>query len=274
MIFLLKIFLFFPLFFGLNSNQDSSKRDSINLSFSSDKKIIVGEDLTYVVKYSIMNLGEVRLKVRHVKEVNGKNIYDCIAYIDSYEGIPFVNLHQIYETKMNDNFFSEFFRGIVTGEEYTTFTEYFFNYDENNVRVKKGRFNPYKLWNDSSGTVDKQFQDGLSIFYYARVNTGIRKTLNIPCFVKEEKVNTKINFYNNPIPVSIDAVDYDINCVRIDGVADFVSVFGLTGYFEGWFTNDEAAIPIVAKMKVVIGNITLELKNWKRDGWKPPEYIN
>ena len=55
---------------------------------------------------------------------------------------------------------------------------------------------------------------------------------------------------------------------------DFISIFGLTGYFEGWFSNDEASIPIVAKMKVLIGNITLELKSWKREGWIPPKYKN
>ena len=60
--------------------------------------------------------------------------------------------------------------------------------------------------------------------------------------------------------------------MRLDGSTDFISVFGLTGYFEGWFSNDEASIPIVAKMKVIIGNVTLKLKSWKRAGWNPPKH--
>jgi hypothetical protein len=46
----------------------------------------------------------------------------------------------------------------------------------------------------------------------------------------------------------------------------------LTGYFQGWFSNDETFIPIVAEMKVIIGNVKLELVKWNRKGWNPPEY--
>ena len=149
-----------------------------------------------------------------------------------------------------------------------------FNYEDQKVRIKKGRFNPSKTWTDSVGTAEKEFQDGLSIFYYARMNFGTSKSENIPCFVNEKKVNTKINFYNKVIPVEIDAVDFKVACLRLDGETEFVSIFGLTGYFEGWFTNDEASIPVVAHMKVLIGNIKLELKRWKREGWKPPKFNN
>jgi hypothetical protein len=240
----------------------------------SSKNLSVGEELIYVVSYSVMNLGEVKLKVKDKKIVNGKNHYSVIAHIDSYSGIPFVNLHQIYESKINENYYSEFFRGIVKGEDLTSYTEYYFDYNKSSVRVKKGRFNPSKTWTDSTGIADKHFHDGLSIFYYARMNFGRDKTLNVPCFVNEKKVFTKINFYSEVTPVDIDAVNYEIACCRLDGETDFVSIFGLTGYFEGWFTNDEASIPVVAHMKVIIGNVKLELKKWKREGWNPPKFNN
>ncbi|MEJ2617078.1 MAG: DUF3108 domain-containing protein, partial [Ignavibacteriaceae bacterium] len=119
---------------------------------------------------------------------------------------------------------------------------------------------------------NKKYQDGLSIFYFARMNSGQNKSEEIPCFVDEKKVSTKINFYDQVEDISIDAIDYPVACVKVDGQLDFISIYGLTGYYEGWFTNDEAAIPILAKMKVMVGNITLELIKWKRPGWKPPEY--
>jgi hypothetical protein len=71
--------------------------------------------------------------------------------------------------------------------------------------------------------------------------------------------------------VLIDAVDYEIDCRRLDGKTDFVSVYGLTGDFEGWFSNDEARVPILAKMKVILGSVTIELMAWNRTGWKPPK---
>ncbi len=244
----------------------------IKSGFYSDKNIEVGEELTYVVKYSVMNLGEVRIKVKDKKTVNGKTFYITYAYIDSYSGIPFVDLHQIYESYVDQNLYSDYFKALIIGDEYTAYTEYNFNYDKSLIHVKKGKVNPPQIWTDSTTTADKKYQDGLSIFYYARMITGQNKSENVPCFVTEDKVYTKLNFYNKTEGISIDAVDYDIACVKLDGRTDFISVFGLTGYFEGWFTADEAAIPVVAKMKVIIGNITLELKSWKREGWTPPEY--
>jgi hypothetical protein len=104
------------------------------------------------------------------------------------------------------------------------------------------------------------------------MNLGTNKSENVPCFVNEKYVTTKINFYTDIQRVEIDAEDYDIACLRLDGRMDFISIYGLTGYFEGWFSNDEASIPIVAKMKVFLGNVKLELKQWKREGWKPPKY--
>jgi hypothetical protein len=82
----------------------------------------------------------------------------------------------------------------------------------------------------------------------------------------------KLIFYNEVTDVSVDAADYDIECVRLDSETNFIGIFGLTGYFVGWFTNDEASIPVVANMKVIIGNIKLKLVKWKREGWMPPKY--
>ena len=232
----------------------------------------VGEELTYVVKYSVMKLGEVRLKIKDKKIIEGKTYYVTYAYIDSYSGIPFVDLHQIYESYVDKNLYSHYFKALIMGDEYTAYTEYDFNYAESSIHVIKGKVNPPQLWTDSTTSADKKYQDGLSIFYYARMNSGQNKSVEVPCFVTEDKVYTKLNFYDKTEGVFNDAADYDVACFKLDGETDFVSVFGLTGYFEGWFSADDASVPILAKMKVIIGNITLELKSWKKKDWIPPRY--
>ena len=268
------LFAFVPVIFSIADNSFIAEELSYSFSFSTEKKLLPGEELNYVVSYSFIELGEVKIRVKDKKSLNGRNYYDAIAYIDSYDGIPFVNLHQIYESKVNQDYYSDFFRGIVKGEEYTTYTEYYFNYSDSKIRIKRGKFSPKELWIDSTTSAEKQFHDGLTIFFFARMLSGKNNSMLVPCFVNEQKVHTRVNFYEDTIPVSIDAIDYDVECVRLDGEMDFISIFGLTGYFEGWFSNDEASIPIVANMKVLIGNITLELKSWKREGWTPPIYKN
>ncbi len=268
----LRIFLCLLVYVISIQAQQKTEKEIIKSGFFSDKEFKVGEELTYVVKYSVMNLGEVRIKVKDRKIVKGKTFYVTYAYIDSYSGIPFVDLHQVYESYVDQNLYSDYFKALIMGDEYASYTEYNFDYKNSLIYVKKGKVNPPEVWTDSTTSADIKYQDGLSIFYYARMNTGQKKSENVPCFVTEDKVFTKLNFYRKSEGVSIDAVDYDIDCVRLDGETDFVSIFGLTGSFEGWFTNDKAAVPVIAKMKVIIGNITLELKSWKREGWKPPKY--
>lgn len=263
------VYLILALFF---STSQKSNIVSNTLPNQNDKEIKVGEEITYVVRYGFIKLGEVKLKVLNRKVVNSKEIFSTIAYIDSYSGIPFVDLHQIYYSKVNNSYYSDYFRGLVKKKDYTTFTEYFFDYQKSKIRIKKGKVEPEELWTDSTTFAESMFHDGLSIFYYARMNVGKKKSESLPCFVNEEKVFTRVNYYDKVEKLNIDAVDYDIATVRLDGETDFVSVFGLTGYFEGWFSNDEAAVPIIAKMKVIIGNVTLELKSWKRSGWNPPKY--
>lgn len=259
--------LFMPSLPG--ANDDPSQ--AIPFQLESTKEMKVGEDITYLVRYGFIELGEIRLKIVSRKELGDKFQYNTIAYIDSYSGIPFVNLHQIYESKVNSSYYSDFFKGTVKKSEYTTFTEYYFDYPGKKVRVRKGKVSPYQLWTDSTGTAETMFHDGLSIFYYARMFTGTKRSVSVPCFVNEKKVFTKINFYNKIEKIELPAAGYDVACVRLDGSTDFISVFGLTGYFEGWFSNDKAAVPIIAKLNVIIGRVTVELIKWKRDGWKPPK---
>ncbi len=80
--------------------------------------------------------------------------------------------------------------------------------------------------------INHQLQDGLSILFYARMNFGENQELILfRCFVNEKEEITTLNFYSESEPVSIDSVDYEIDCLRLEGNTDFVSVYGLTGRF-------------------------------------------
>jgi hypothetical protein len=235
------------------------------------KTIEVGEEIVYVVKYLSFEIGEIKLVVQKENVSGSDTTYSAIAYINSYEGIPFVDLHQIYETVFDTDQTSKYFKGSILSDD-TTFTEYHFNEDKHNIRILKGRERTNDIWTDSTAVYDKEYQDGLSLFYFARMRTGQQKNVKVPVFINEKYEKTYINFYNEVEDIDIDAVDYDISCVRLDGETEFRGIFGLTGYFEGWFSNDQYAVPIIAKMEVIIGSITLELISWKKKGWMPPKF--
>src|ERR1035437_2694166 len=189
----------------LGGNSLGNNINEYEFGFFSNKKMQVGEELTYVVSYTFIKLGEVKIIVKDKKEVNGMTYYNTVAYINSYNGIPFVSIHQIYESRVNHNYASDFFRGIVKYDNSSSFTDYWFDYGNSKIRIKKGKVSPREIWTDSTATLNKMMQDGLSIFYFARMNLGPKKTEYVPCFVNEKYETTKINFYPNNEKAEIDA---------------------------------------------------------------------
>jgi len=195
--------------------------------------------------------------------------YNSKALIQSYSGVPFVKLQATFESVIDSGVYSHRFVGKSKDGKLSEFARYHFDYDAHRAIIEKGRRDTIIEQRDTL-PIETLYNDGLSLFFYARHQLMSGKKMNIPTLVKEEKVNTYIDFRKKRDAVEIDAVDYPIDVLEFEGTAEFVGIFGLTGDFEGWFSNDEARVPILAKMKVIIGSITIELMEWKRAGWTPP----
>src|SRR5271157_3827077 len=75
-----------------------------------DSAFQVGEELTYNVSYAFIDLGQVRLKVVDKIQKEGKTMYRAMAYIDSYKGVPLVDLHTTYESLISESLYARWFR--------------------------------------------------------------------------------------------------------------------------------------------------------------------
>ena len=233
----------------------------------------MGEELTYNVSYASFDIGQVRIKLVDHITTGGADYYKAVAYINSYDGVPLVNLHTVYENQIDVSIFSTLFRSRTKTDRKWDFINYRFDYPQHRLHIERGEWESKNVQHVDSLRIDTLFQDGLSLFYFARAHARKAHAVNIPTVVNEKIGNTYINFTAERTHDDIDAVDYDIDMVHFEGEAGFVGVFGLTGGFEGWFSNDAACVPIVAKMKVLIGNVRIELMSWKRSGWAPPRYV-
>jgi len=229
----------------------------------------VGEELTYNVRYSFFDLGQIR--IRTIREVRTPEYlaYEAKAFIDSYSSVPFVNVHAVFESLMDSAAFSRLFTGRTRQDDYYEVSHYDFQYERGRLLMAVSRGDTTKVETDTL-EVATPYQDGLSLFFYAREQLFSQRAVSIPTIIKEEKVETTIDFRTEKESVEIDAVDYPVDVLRFEGNADFVGFFGLTGYFEGWFSDDAARVPIMAHLQVIIGNITVELMEWERGAWVPP----
>ncbi|HEV8539288.1 MAG TPA: hypothetical protein VGR15_10270, partial [Bacteroidota bacterium] len=71
-----------------------------------------GEELVYEVSWLNISLGQIRLKTVESTIVDGQVQHNAIGYVDSYDGLPFVDLHAIDHTQMDDTLYSRGFSAI------------------------------------------------------------------------------------------------------------------------------------------------------------------
>jgi hypothetical protein len=235
--------------------------------------MVPGEELVYEVRWAFIKLGKVR--VRSLPPSNAAVAYSAVAYTDSYN-LPFVDFHAVSTAEMDSTLFSKGashyenkdgngFKQIYHFDPSTKtyVTENLIVNDAQSAPMKPPRFDTLRLSYD-------RFHDGTSILYYARAHVRDQASIRVPTLVRGKAGYTNFYFPAERTREEIDAVAYPIKVLEFDGLAEFEGIFGLTGEFTGWFSDDDAAIPIKAKMKVILGSITIELKEWKRAGWSPP----
>jgi len=235
----------------------------------------VGEELEYSVHYSFFNIGVINFKITGMEVRNGRKVYFIHAVIESNPSLNWLKeLHVKFYSEIDEDMFSYYWLGEDSSSRGINYTRMKFDYANNNMYYESGKkisSDEYKPEKKKTVSISSKCQDGVSLFFYARNFVHQDKTEHVPTYMDTLGLTTDLNFKNTLGKKEIDAVNYPLSVVYFDGHADFTGIFGLTGGFEGWFSNDDACIPIVAKMKVFLGSVRVELTKWKRNEWTPPQ---
>lgn len=273
------ILLFFVIVAVVSFHKDSSANEEARVvaAFPRTTTMLqVGEELEYKVSYSFFNLGTIRFKIMQKYEREGRTVYKALSLIDSNPSIPFVDLHVKFISEIDQEMYSHSWIADDSSKSEIASRYFQFDYDQNKAYVENSRkkIGAARVVEkvDTFAITDK-LQDGLSLFFYAREHVRQKKQVVVPTFIDNKQVNTNINFMNLRTEAEIDAVEYPVEVVEFDGQMDYEGVYGLTGYFQGWFSNDEARIPLVARMKVILGSVKVQLQKWNRTGWQPPQFV-
>lgn len=244
-----------------------------NESYSQIKPSIFfpGEIIEYEVSFFGVKLGNIIITSLEEVDFKGRKVYTAKAEMKSNPGIPFVSLHAIFESWMEKNLtHSHQFKGTTKQNDDTWQIEKFdINYDKNIITYEI--WNNDKLKNKSDIKMDQKVNDGCSLFFFARQYTDLGKTVRVPTLINSAMSFTSLNFHGKSSKTNIKAVNYPVKTLFFDGRADWEGVYGLKGYFKGWFSDDEARVPIKAEMNVYVGNVDIELVKWSRGSWQPPK---
>jgi Protein of unknown function (DUF3108) len=235
-----------------------------------------GEDLVYEVSWWVFKLGQARLKTLDSKMVEGRLQHSAAAFIDSYEGLPFVDLHAIDYTDMDSALFSRGYRALEKKSGEWQLEQGKYDANQKSLIIERAmqkdlKSPPYTPSTFDTLRLDKAaFQDGLSILYYARGSARAVGDKAVLTVVYGKEGTTHFHFAQKRTTEDIEGVQGSVRAVELDGKAEFEGIYGLTGDFKGWFSDDAAAVPLKAEMKVILGSISIELKKWRRTGWEPP----
>jgi hypothetical protein len=212
----------------------------------------VGERLVYSVQYGIVNAGEAVLEIRNIAVLDGKPVY-CIVS-DARTNDVFSVFY-----KVRDRFLSFMDTTDLVSLRYEKhLREGKFKADLAVVFDQKQHKATYR---DKEVPIAPRTQDVLSAMYYSRtlpLKVGNSFALanhtdgkNYPLVVKvlgEERV-------------TVEAGTFD--CLVVEPFLRYPGIFTQKGRVKLWVTNDRYKIPVLMKSKVIIGEVSAVLKEYR-----------
>jgi hypothetical protein len=249
-------FLCFPILLVAQTRPSKASLDTlplVQLPTVTNKAFRTGEYLRFRLHYGMVDAGEAELIVNNgSKRFQGREAYHIVGTGKSLGAFSwFFKVKDRYETYLDKRgaFPWEFIRDIEEGS-YKKRQEYYFHQHKAAVTTNKGE----------TFAIPKYSQDMLSSFYYARTfdfkNAKDGQVFTIPTFVDGEHFPLKIKLLGRE---TIKSRTGTYRCLKFVPVLQKGRIFKEEEDMIVWITDDENKIPILAKAKVLVGSIKMEL---------------
>jgi hypothetical protein len=235
---------------AVKQNQKTTFRKVKNESFK------VGEKLSYKMHYGVIDAGIATLEIKKTdKTINGRPLLHVVgkgksisafdlffkvrdryeSYIDKEGMFPWIFIRRVYEG------------GIEINQDYTFY--------QHKKKVNTGA---------KKVEVPANVQDMLSAFYYARTidfsNAKIDDEFEIDCIVDGETWPLKIK-YKGKEEVKIRKGKF--KCLKFAPVLQEGRIWENEEDLTVWITDDKNKIPLLAKTKILVGSIKMELHTYE-----------
>lgn len=260
--------LFIALLFSISASakgqgqKGTEKEKESTASFAyrkvNNKAFQEGEFLKYKLAYGIISAGEATLEVKKLdRKIKGRNVLHVVGRGYSISAFDwFFKVRDKYETYIDEEgvFPWLFVRRIEEGG-YKKEQDYkFFQNKEKVVDVRKKK----------EYTVPHGIQDMLSSFYYARTidfsNAKKGDIFQFESFVDGEVYPIRIK-YAGKKTIKVDKGKFE--CLVFNPAVQEGRIFEEDDDLTVYITNDENKIPVLAKAKVLVGSIRMELVDYK-----------
>ncbi len=232
-----------------------------------------GEELCYKVKWKFVRLGTI--VVRTVRDSSTPNPSDIkiIMTVQSNPDLPFVWIREYNESLFDAvALTSRSFRA-----RHRNGNDYYAVQQVRNDTLHTMTYTRTDLNTKATVCCDTlrdigNYTEGPSLFFYARCMSRTAGSRNVPTLIDGKMRSTGMSVDGSVEEVNLDAWESGVRTRLLTGFAHWTggSSAGVSGEFRAWMSDDEAAVPVRAELKILLGSIDLELEKWTRTGWTPP----
>jgi len=216
-----------------------------------------GEKLTYLVHYGLIDAGEAVLELKETNYTFGgrKAVHAVGTGVSLGAFDMFFKVRDRYETYIDEKgVFPWYFSRRVNEGGYKINQDYSFDHNTGKVSTEKN-----KTHNVPTGV-----QDMISAFYYARTmdysNAKKGDVFEISTFLDDEIYVLKIKYLGKE---TIKIRDGKYKCIKFVPVVQKGRIWQDEEDLNVWISDDENKIPILAKTKILVGSIKMELSDYK-----------
>lgn len=220
-----------------------------------------GETLIYKVKWTFIRLGTITIKTSSDTE-NPSHVIVSMQ-VESNPSLFFIKTSEYNETLINiTNCMSlTYFGDHRNGDDRLLL---YSSYDETSQKSIIKFFDDIKKKTIKHDTIyhSQPYVDGPSLFFYTRVHSKSKIVHNVPTLIDGKIENTRLIFTDERKKFKVDAFSAPVLTRKYYGTAEWEggTSQGLSGEFIGYITDDDAAILVYAEVKVLLGNIKIELE--------------
>ncbi len=232
------------------------KEEKVKLPEVSHSAFKPGERLEFDVSYGWIDAGEAIIEIKKDQtEIAGRDVWHVVGKGNSTGTFNwFFKVRDTYETYLDaEGVFPWIFVRDVHEGGYEIKQYYTFDHYKGEVKNDKGKAYEIPLG----------VQDMISSFYRARAidysNAKPNEVFEIQAFVDDKVWPLKIRYLKDEI-VKTDMGKF--NCKVFVPVVQEGRIFKEEEDMMVWVTNDQNKIPVMAKAKVLVGSITMELRDY------------
>lgn len=241
---------------------------------SNGQVLVIGEQLEYDVSYLGVSFAKIIVNIDRYENLGGKAVLKTKAKVYSYDHVPLVNLKADFEswTDRSKHHSLQFTRNLSLRKKPWEYQKLTFDYNkgviENRKWIQKKLTSAFGLEFNKSNLL----YDALAAFFKVRTMAEANKSRSLMIYLDEDQLfNTTLNFAKNTQKVSVSAIKGDVRSLYFSGNTNWKGAYGISGKIEGWISDDNAKIPLKAKVDFVVGKINIELVSFRRSGWTAPK---